>query len=120
MFLLLNNLSSIYWSPFKFAFSSTLIRKTIHKTTQSHIILNQNKITLLEIQNLKFKLAVILVSGDVEVKREPHERFNFMELLLRKKNLIKRARREANYVHGRIQEIHQKSQENEDLEIQAN
>ena len=65
-------------------------------------------------------MAVILVSGDVEVKREPHERFNFMELLLRKKNLIKRARREANYVHGRIQEIHQKSQENEDLEIQAN
>lgn len=120
MFLLFNNLSSIYWSPFKFAFSSTSIRKTIHKTTQSHIILNQNKITLLEIQNLKFKLAVILVSGDVEVKREPHERFNFMELLLRKKNLIKRARREANYVHGRIQEIHKKSQENEDLEIQAN
>lgn len=71
------------------AFRSTSIRKTIHKTTQSHIILKQNKITLLEIQNLKFKLALIFVSGDVEVKREPHERFNFMELLLRKKISLK-------------------------------
>lgn len=60
------------------------------------------------------------MSGDVELKRGPHKRFNFMELLLRKKkNLIKRAWREANYVQGRIQEIHKKSQENEDLEIQV-
>lgn len=59
------------------------------------------------------------MSGDVELKRESHKRFNFMELLLRKKNLIKRAWREANYVQGRIQEIHKKSQENEDLEIQV-
>lgn len=59
------------------------------------------------------------MSGDVELKREPHERFNFMELLLRKKKISLKEHEGKLIVQGRIQEIHKKSQENEDLEIQV-